>query len=60
MLHISAPAALSDNARTIGTLDGDAPSSTQVVMNIHVAIGDVYIADTTVRAPLNCAAIRGV
>jgi hypothetical protein len=60
VLHISAAPALGDDARTIGPRDGYAPAPVQVVVNVHISIGNMHIADPAIGAFLNRTAIRGV
>jgi hypothetical protein len=49
-LDISVPATRGDHAGTVGPFHGHGPVPIQVVMNVHVLVGDVYIAGLAIRA----------
>jgi hypothetical protein len=49
-LDIAVPATRGDHAGTVGPFYRDAAASVEVVMNIHVLIGNVHVTDFTVGA----------
>jgi hypothetical protein len=60
VLHISAAAMLGDNSGVIGSFYRDVTASIQPVVDVHAAMGVVYIASTSVNARSNSSAIGGM
>jgi hypothetical protein len=59
VLHITAAAALSDDAGVVGTFYPDATASVETVVDIHPALGIMDIGPASVGAGCNFTAIGG-
>jgi hypothetical protein len=59
-LHVPAPAALGDDAGVIGPFHRHAAVAIQPMVDIHAAIGHVYVARSSARAHADVVTAPGV